>query len=174
MKQFEINNLYNRIKTYGVYNKYKYNKAESNVDIFISEVPVNKEVGYIEMYVTKNLGKEIGIGAVLKVYVNKGPNQELVETITITQNPIIIELPIAHPLGDLIEGPEYYFTTYNITIEYEGYYKITTLNIRLFPKIISKFQYNLNEITQETLNQEIIIDIPPHPRDIINGQKKLI
>ncbi|MDF2678192.1 MAG: hypothetical protein K0Q97_2536 [Bacillota bacterium] len=172
MKQFEINNLYNRIKTYGIYNKYKYNKAESSLDIFISEVPVNNEVGFIELSVTKNLGKEIGIGAVLKIYVNTElKNQELVETITITHNPTKIELPVAHPLGDLIKGPEYYFTTYNITIENEGYYKITTLNIRLFPKITSKFQYNLNEITTDTLEQEIIIDIPPHPRDIINGQK---
>jgi len=110
VKQFEITNLYNRIKTYGVYTKYKYNKAESNIDIFISEVPVNNEVGYIELNVTKNLGKEIGIGAVLNVYVNKGPNQELVETITITQ-------------------------------------------------------------TEDTLNQEVIVDIPSHQRDIINGQK---
>lgn len=68
MKQFEIKNLYNRIKTYGVYNKYKYNKAESNIDIFISEVPVNNEVGYIELNVTKNLGKEIGYSTATKRY----------------------------------------------------------------------------------------------------------
>jgi len=172
MNYYEIQKLYNEYKNCGIYNMHNYNYAYLNSNIFMNEVPVNREVGYIELYVTKNLGKEVATDAVVTIYVNQGnSDQVLVKRLIISQNPTLIELPIAHNLGNLIKGPEYYFTTYNLTIESEGYYKITTLNIRLFPKIKSSFFYNLNIISQGTPNRDEIIDIPPHPRDeLINGQ----
>jgi len=172
MNYYEIQKLYNGYKNYGIYNMYNCNNANLNSNIFMNEVPVNSEVGYIELYVTKNLGKEVATDAVLTIYVNRGDlDQVPVKRLITTQNPTLIELPIAHNLGNLIKVPEYYFTTYNLTIESEGYYKITTLNIRLFPKIKSLFFYNLNIISQGAPNRDEIINIPPHPRDeLINGQ----
>jgi len=172
MNYYEIQKLYNGYKNCGIYNMYNYNYANLNSNIFMNEVLVNNEVGYIALYVTKNLGKEIATDAVVTIYVSQGDlDQVPVKKLIITHNPTSIELPIAHNLGNLIKGPEYYFTTYNLTIENEGYYKITTLNIRLFPKIISSFFYNLNIISQGEPNRDEIINIPPHPRDeLINGQ----
>lgn len=149
-----------------VYNQYYY---RSNYNIYMSKVPINKDVGYIKIYVTKNLGKEIAKGAVLTIYARRGENDQAeVKRLVIENNPTIIELPIAHNLGTLIEGPEYFFTTYNLTIEEEGYYRIITRNIRLFPNITAEFQYNLNLIIQDKTNQDEIIEIPLHPIDIIN------
>lgn len=152
------------------YNKYKYRNYEcrnSNFGVFINELPVNTESGYIEIHITKNLGQEVATDAVLTIYVNQNGNQIPVTNLSPTQNPTLIELPIAHPSGALVEGPEYYFTPYNLTIESEGYYRIVTQNIRLFPNIKSIFFYNLNEIISGQPNREEIRIIPPHPRDEI-------
>lgn len=151
------------------YNKCRYNYAynNSNFGIFFNEVPVSTDFGYIEIHITKNLGQEIATDAVLTIYVNQNGNQIPVISLSPTQNPTIIELPIAHPEGTLVESPEYYFTPYSLTIESEGYYRIVTQNIRLFPNVKAIFFYNLNEIVSGQPNHEEITIFPPHPRDEI-------
>jgi len=124
-------------------------------------------VGYIEISITKDLGQEIATDAVLTIYVNQDGDQIPVVTLSPTENPTLIELPIAHLSGTLVEGPEYYFTPYNLTIEKEGYYRIITQNIRLFPNVKAAFFYNLNKIVTGQPGHEEIIIIPPHPRDIL-------
>lgn len=137
-----------------------------NLGVFINELPVNKEYGEIEIHITKNLGSEVATDAVLTIYVTKNGNQVPVVSLSPTANPTVIKLPVANPAGTLIEGPEYYFTPYNLTIESEGYYRIVTQNIRLFPNVKAIFFYNLNRIQAGEPNREQIITIPPHPRDI--------
>jgi len=132
-----------------------------------SDVPVSTETGYIEIHITKNLGQDIATDAVLTIYVNKDGNQIPVVSLSPTQNPTIIELPIAHPEGTLVEGPEYYFTPYNLSIEDEGYYRIVTQNIRLFPNVKAVFFYNLNEMVSGEPEREEITIFPTHPRDIM-------
>lgn len=150
------------------YNKHKKNEhKDSNFNVFKNEVPISNETGFMEIHITKNLGQEIATDAVLTIYVNKDGNQVPVLILSPTENPTLIELPIAHPLGTLVEGPEYYFTPYNLTIENEGYYRINTQNIRLFPNIKANFFYNLNQIISSQPNHEEIIVFPPHPRDEI-------
>lgn len=167
-------NLYNSYFNYG--NIDYYNKINAALGIINNEVPVNTEYGYLELYVTKNLGKDIATDAVVTIYARQGDEFHIpVEKVVIVNNPTIIELPIAHKLGNLIKGPEYYFTTYNLTIESEGYYKVTTLNIRLFPEIKASFFYNLNKIVQGIPIDEKVTNIPPHPRDeIINNNISLM
>lgn len=149
---------------YRNYNNYEYgNYVYKNSN----EVPVSNEYGFIEIHITKNLATEIATDAVLTIYVNQNGNQIPVVRLSPIQNPTTIKLPIANPAGTLIEGPEYYFTPYNLTIESEGFYRIVTQNIRLFPNITSVFFYNLNEIISGSPNHEQITIIPPHPRDII-------
>lgn len=136
----------------------------------ISEVPVNTDVGYIELFVFTDQGRVPVEGANVTFYARKGEvNTVPVKKVTTEVNPIIIELPVAHPSGTLIKGPEYYFTTYDMTIEKEGYYSITVLNIRMFPGITTQFSYNLNRTLPGVPNRQETIAIPPHPRDIING-----
>ncbi len=168
MNYNKFQDLYNHNKGYSFKNMYNYYNMNSNSGVFINEVPVNSELGYIELYLTKNLGQEVATDAVLTIYVRQGEeNQVPVKRLITTNNPTIVELPIAHPLGTLIKGPEYYFTPYDLTIEREGYYKIATNNIRLFPKIKASFYYNLNKIVEGTPNHEEITNIPPHPRDVL-------
>lgn len=143
------------------YNKYYWGKNLNSED-----VPISRDNGYIEVNITKNLGSEIATDAVLTIYVNQNGNRILVTRLSPTENPTLIELPIAHPSGTLVKGPEYYFTLYDLTIEGEGYYRIETRNIRLFPNIKAMFFYNLNRIIPGLPNQEEITIIPPHPRDI--------
>jgi len=158
---YEIQEYYNRCR----YGNYVYRNPR--LGIFINEVPVSTDSGYIEIHITKDLGREIATDAVLTIYVNQNGNQVPIMSLSPTQNPTIIELPIAHPEGTLVEGPEYYFTPYNLTIENEGYYRIITQNIRLFPNTKAIFFYNLNEIVSGEPNLEEITIFPPHPRDEI-------
>jgi hypothetical protein len=141
-----------------------------------NEIPINTESGFIELFVTKNLGKEVATDAVVTIYVRQSDEFHFpIEQFLIENNPTLIELPIAHRLGNLIKGPEYYFTTYNLTIESEGFYKVTTLNIRLFPEIKATFFYNLNKIIQGVPIYEEVTHIPPHPRDeLINNNISLM
>jgi len=158
LNHYEVRKYYNRCR-----------KQEKNDLDFVSanRVPISDDVGYIEISITKDLGQEIAADAVLTIYVNQNDNQIPIVSLSPTENPTLIELPIAHPSGTLVEGPEYYFTPYNLTIEDEGYYRIITQNIRLFPNVKAAFFYNLNRIVTGQPGREEIIIIPPHPRDII-------
>lgn len=160
-------NCYEAWEYYNKYRNESYVYRNSYSGIFINEVPVSTEYGYIEIHITKNLGQEVATDAVLTIYVNKDGNQVPVVSITPTENPTVIRLPIANPAGTLVEGPEYFFTPYNLTIESQGYYRIVTQNIRLFPNITSIFFYNLNEIVSNEPHREEITVLPPHPRDEI-------
>lgn len=155
-----------------VYRYSNYGNMNTAPGICKNEVPINTEAGILELYVTKNLGKDVATDAVVTIYARQGDTFHIpVEKFLIVNNPTLIELPIAHGLGNLIKGPEYYFTTYDLTIESEGYYKVSTLNIRLFPKIKVSFFYNLNKIIQGVPYEEEIRNIPPHPRDELINQR---
>lgn len=157
----EIRRYYNECR----YGDYAY--GDSKVEIPEKEKPVNSEYGYIEINITENLGRESAKHPVLTIYVNKDGQKVPVKRLYPVQNPTLIELPMAHPNGTLVESPEYYFTPYDLTIESEGHYKIITQNIRLFPNIKSLFVYNLNDIIPGELNHDEITIFPPHPRDIM-------
>lgn len=92
-------------------------------------------------------------------------------TLITATNPATIELPVAHSLGTLIRGPEYFFTTYNLTIRAQGYSPVTVLNIRVFPGITENLDIILYDVPprSETITEKII-DIPPHSRDALLEQ----
>lgn len=150
------NNLYN----YGYLQDSLVSRVEAN------QMPVNSENGYIQIYLFTNRGQVPVEDAFVTVYARQG---EVVPVLKFKSSscPFTFELPVAHSLGTLIEGPEYYFTTYDITIEKEGYYAITVKNIRMFPGITSEFSYNLNKILPGLPDKQETIAIPSHPRDIL-------
>lgn len=160
------NNIYENYKNY-LYS-YNYPNINNIFNINANEVPVNTEVGYLELFVFTDRGQVPIEGADITIYARKGEvNAVPVMRIVSEINPITIELPVAHPLGTLIKGPEYYFTTYNMTIEKEDYYAITVNNIRMFPGITAQFSYNLNRVLPGVPGRQKTIAIPPHPRDIV-------
>ena len=166
----------NKKDIFDKYKKYLYSYNKLNMthksDILFNQVPVNTELGRIELFVFTERGRVPVEDALVTIYARQGEiNAEPVKTIMTENRPILIELPVAHPSGTLIQGPEYYFTTYNLTIEKEGYYSITVLNIRIFPGITAQFSYNLNPILPGVPGRQETIAIPTHPRDIIDGQK---
>lgn len=156
-----------------VYKKYNkalnsYNNLNTNYqpDVSICEVPVNTDVGYIDLFVFTQRGIVPVKDAVVKIFVRQGDtNSELIKQTITEEKPIFIELPVAHPAGSLIRGPEYYFTTYDMKIEKEGYYSILVKNIRIFPTITTQFNYHLNPVLPGVPGQQKTISIPPHPRD---------
>jgi len=130
-------------------------------------------IGYIELYVFKNRGTDPVPDAIVTVYARIGEEEAVpVKTFPTTTNPITFELPVAHPSGTLIRGPEYFFTTYNMQIEAEGYYLVNVLNIRMFDGITTNFDINLIEASPGEAVQEKIIYIPPHPRDVMYNKCK--
>lgn len=157
-----------------IYDKYKNNKYNfnnsniSNTDYVASnELAVNTEVGYIELFVFTDRGQVPVEDAVITIYARRGEVNEVpVLKVRSQMNPFKVELPVAHPLGTLIEGPEYYFSTYNLTIEKPGFYSITVKNIRLFPGVTVQFSYNLNRLLPGVSDRQETIAIPPHPRDV--------
>lgn len=167
MNYHDIRKIFNIDETYTSYSKRNYKNVNSTYSVFMTETPINTETGFLEIYITKDLGREFPIDAVITIYIKQGDIQVPVKSLIATENPTIIELPVANSLGDLIEGPEYFFTTYDLTIESLGYYKVITLNIRLFPNITTSFYYNLNKILQGEPIEEEIINLPPHPRDTL-------
>lgn len=131
------------------YSKYNWCK-----NFNFNDVPISRDNGYIEISITKELGTEVATDAILTIYVNQNGNRIAVKRLSPKENPTLIELPIAHPAGNLVKGPEYYFTPYDLTIESEGYYRIETRNIRLFPNIKAMFFYNLNKIIPGVPNED--------------------
>ncbi|MGD9567390.1 MAG: hypothetical protein AB7V48_03600 [Sedimentibacter sp.] len=165
-------NYNNKINPYHVYNKL--NNENNKIDVFFAEkqVPVNQEVGYIELFVFTERGKISINNATVTVFARQTALVGIpIKTITTAHNPVTIELPVAHPSGTLIQGPEYFFTTYNLTIRALGYSPVTVLNIRIFPGITVILDINLIEVIPGTLPiPEKVIDIPPHPRDVLTDQ----
>ncbi len=149
-----------------------YPKHNCGYTISISEVPISDAVGYIDLYIYADRAKEPVEGAKVVFYVRKGEvNTVPVKEVITEKIPTKVELPVAHPLGTLINGPEYYYTTYNMTIEKEDYYSITVLNIRVFPDITTQFTFNLNPVIPGVPGKQETISIPPHPRDMVNSKK---
>jgi len=155
-----LNKLYNK----NLYPDFhiKLNKSE------VLEKKASNGTGKIELFVFTERGKEPIPDAIVTIYARIGNRSSVpVKRLITTVNPITFELPVAHPQGILIEGPEYYFTTYNMKIEAKDYFTVNVLNIRMFPGITATFDYNLNHSTPGLPEQEIYNYIPPHPRDIM-------
>lgn len=96
---------------------YNDNRHNSNNNIFMSqEVPVNREIGHIVLLTFTDRGQFTVPNAFVTIYARQGDDSVPVSRLITQSYPITISLPVSHPLGALIRGPEYYFTTYNITI----------------------------------------------------------
>ena len=145
------------------------NKNYDNIHFAQQQFTINQENGYIELFVFTERGRVPVEGALVTVYARRGPSDAIpIRTLRTESYPLTIELPVAHPVGALIRGPEYYFSTYNITIQAVGFSPVRILNIRIFPGITENIDVNLYEVSSGVFPiPEIIIDIPPHPRDSV-------
>lgn len=151
---------------------YDNNRYDLNNGVFMNrEVPVNKDVGFIVLLTFTERGQFIVPGAVVTIYVKSEEKDAPVDSIVTQSYPITLSLPVSHPFGTLVRGPEYYFTTYDITIDSERFCPVKVNNVRVFPGVTERFDISMIETPSDTsVVPETIIDIPPHRRDILTGQ----
>lgn len=163
-------NNFNLVPYVDIYrNIYKANKNYHN-EIFMSEfqVPVNSNLGYVEMFVFTERGQYAIPGAVVTIYARQENNLVPIYNFSTENFPITVALPVAHPIGTLIRGPEYYFTTYDITVEAARFAPFRINNVRMFEGITTKIDIDMQEIiVGQYPIPEIVVDIPPHPRDAL-------
>lgn len=166
MNFMDVQKYNNRISTNN------HNKLYSENNISMSqEVPVSNGVGNIVLLAFTERGQFIIPGALVSIYARHGDDTVPVSNLLTQSYPVTIRLPVSHPLGTLIKGPEYYFTTYNITIEAERFCPVKVFNIRIFPGITEQLDINMLELPPDSRSvPETIIEIPSHPRDIITRQ----
>ncbi len=162
----DISRYNNRI---GMYDN---NRYDLNNGVFMNkEIPVNNDIGFIVLLTFTERGQFIVPGAVVTIYARGEGKDAHVDSIMTQSYPITVSLPVSHPLGTLVRGPEYYFTTYDITIESERFCPVKVNNVRVFPGVTEKFDISMIETPSDTSAvPETIIDIPSHRRDILIGQ----
>ena len=128
------------------------------------------ETGFIKLYIIDQASRKPIPYATITVYVNSGVERDIpIMHLVTTINPVRIELPMATDIGLQILGPEYEFSTYNVSIDVFGYFTHIIYDIRLFPNTTADFTIEMVPVTQIQL-QPIIerrIEIPPHPRDVV-------
>ena len=128
------------------------------------------ETGFVKFYIIDQASRKPIPYATITVYVNSGVERDIpIMHLVTTINPVRIELPMATDIGLQILGPEYEFSTYNVSIDVFGYFTHIIYDIRLFPNTTADFTIEMVPVTQIQL-QPIIerrIEIPPHPRDVV-------
>ncbi|MGD9567388.1 MAG: hypothetical protein AB7V48_03590 [Sedimentibacter sp.] len=127
--------------------------------------------GFVRLSIIDQVTKEPIPYATITFYVTNEAQRDIpIMHLVTTINPVRIELPMANELGTKIAGPEYDFSTYNISIDVFGYFTRIIYNIRLFPNTTTEFEIEMVPITQirEQPFIEERTDIPPHPRDVPN------
>lgn len=140
----------------------------NNISANEVNVPINTNLGYLEVLVFTSRGQFAVNNASVTVYVQQEGSAVPIFATKTEGFPIIVDLPIAHPVGTLIRGPEYYFTTYDVTVEGSNFAPYRCNNLRLFEGITTKLDVNLLPIIgQNSTFTENIINIPPHPRDVV-------
>lgn len=126
--------------------------------------------GFMRLHIIDQVTKENIPYATITAYVTDQARRDIpIMHLVTTLNPVRIELPIAHELGTKIHGPEYDFSTYNISVDIFGYFTNIIYNNRLFPGVTTDFVIEMVPITvpQPVPIIEERLDIPPHPRDIV-------
>jgi hypothetical protein len=70
-------------------------------------------------------------------------------------------VPTSYVISNLL-GQNFNFTTYNVRVEYLGYYSAQTNNIRIYPGITTTLTYPMNPIPINIpgINLEQIINLP--------------
>ncbi len=150
--------------------KYIYSANQNPNNVFMNEldVPVNRDEGFLEIFIFTERGQYAIPGAAITIYVKQENDIVPVYNVTSESYPIILSFPVAHPIGALIRGPQYYYTTYNITIEANNFAPCRVNNLRLFEGITTKLDVDMFELVPGQYPvPEKIINIPTHPRDIV-------
>lgn len=168
-------NFVERINNIIMKSRYKYQVMCNNNETILRMLETEGTTGFVRLYIIDQVTKNPIPYSTITVYVTDGVQRDIpIMHLVTTLNPVRIELPMASELGTQIVGPEYDFSTYNISIDVFGYFSHILYNIRLFTNTTTDFTVGMVPITQVQLLpviEERII-IPPHPRDeILDSQR---
>lgn len=167
--QQELSDLY--MKQY--FNIYPLRNIHSSYYANVQKSENYNNAGFMRLNIVRDRDKAPVPNATITIYVTDGISRDVpIMHLITTINPIRLELPMAYELGTQIVGPEYDFSTYNLRVDAFGYFSTNVYNIRLFPNTTSDFEINMVEVSQRRSVPDIEerIDIPPHPRDVINSE----
>jgi len=160
-------NLY--MKEYG--NLYPIRNIYPYQNVHMSEIEINTKIGFINLLIISGSEQNPLPDAAITVFVNQGENEIPIMYLYSAFNPILLPLPVAYSKDPytLIKGPEYYFSSYSLKVDAIGFYSTRILNIRMFEGVTTDFNISMIPVAQgeDELIREEIINIPPHPRDIV-------
>lgn len=155
-------------------NQYEYLNPSRNIypRQNVSMLENINNTGFLRLNIIDEIERTPISNATIIIYVTDGSLRDIPIMHLITSlNPIRIELPMAYELGTQLTGPEYNFSTYNLRVDAYGYFSNNVYNIRLFPNVTSELEISLIPISliqKEPVKIEERLDIPPHPRDVLN------
>jgi len=120
-------------------------------DIFMSlNTTIEHQVGYLNLFVVSAIDNTPLPNATVTIYVRDVRNIDIpIMMIVTTLNPILVQLPVAHSPGTIIEGPENGYSIYDIKTEAVGYYISRIYDIRVFNGISSNFNISMIPISVE-------------------------
>ena len=113
----------------------KYNLYRKQANMLGTQQPT----GFIRLNIVDQVTKVEIPNSTITFYVTDGLDRDIpiIHIVTIL-NPIRIELPMANDLGTQIVGPEYAFSTYNLSVNVFGYFTNYIYNMIKVSKAINK------------------------------------
>lgn len=162
-------NFYNKM-IYKYENIYNTNNNFNNMFMNEFEIPINSNIGYLQITVSSQQGRVTVPNPFVTVYVRGDEGHFPVFSEILDNSSVTLNLPVGNPEGKLIRGPKYYFSTYDVSVIAEGFAPYRCNNLRLFEGINTKLDVCMTPIVpgQHPIPDHIV-DIPPHPRDQLNG-----
>lgn len=120
--------------------------------------------GFIDVRVVENLGDAPVEGVKVTLYSKENNrNVALMDYVTDKNGKIeLIKVPVAFDRDNPSMDSEYYYTSYDLRIEKEGYFSVRVLNIQVFPDTTVNFDINITEVPESASYpfEEEIIEIP--------------
>lgn len=126
------------------------------------------ETGFVSVIVSTALGALPVPGAVITLYRSdsQGNEEALYHVITDRSGRVPnLPLPVTYNPESPLGSSEYFFSTYNLRVQANGYYTQNIIDVRVFPDTITRFNVNLIPISQGGDEGERTIVIPPSPTD---------
>jgi len=144
---------------YSPYSKYNY----VNICNTLPETDIKNQPGFLDVMVFNEIGMPIQ-NAIVTILILDSFSGEAPIQIGVTDSngkSRHFTVPTSYTLSNL-KGDNFNFTTYNVRVEYVGYYTAQTNNVRFYPGITTTLTYPLNPIPIKIpgVTLEQIVNLP--------------
>jgi len=148
-------------------NKLNYDNSDKDMLKNAAVASDSETNGYLKIRVVTELGDYPIEGATVTIYASL---DELVPVQTVTTDSMgyapLITLPVSYNPNVEEMDPRFYYTDYNLNVEFNYYYPTLVYDIQVFPGITTEFVVNMTHIppTDSAPYGEKKIVIPRIPR----------